>query len=290
MKRLLYILSISLATPLIGCIAEDRSACPQPRGISVRLAVCPDPMTAIIRTTDEEGIRDLNFYLYDDNGNVVLHRYQSSSTLRFECLPGNYLLRIAANMGRDLGENPASEDFTVTHADDYDTLPMSYEGDVTITSSSGSILTLPLVEVQRVVVKVSYEIEVEPADIELRSVQFLSVPRSVSVLDVAARPSDDSNDYTDCPETECLGQQISGTCYLLPNMRGTFYDRRYDQNGSFGRLYTNAPYYLHWGGSTDVFHDVACTSIVFDTSNYPPFVNTTDFYRYAANPVRCVRE
>ena len=37
-------------------------------------------------------------------------------------------------------------------------------------------------------------------------------------------------------------------------------------------------------------YDVACTSIVFDTSNYPPFVNTTDFYRYAANPVRCVRE
>ena len=48
--------------------------------------------------------------------------------------------------------------------------------------------------------------------------------------------------------------------------------------------------YLYWGGSTGVFHDVACTSIVFDTSNYPPFVNTTDFYRYAANPVRCVRE
>ena len=71
---------------------------------------------------------------------------------------------------------------------------------------------------------------------------------------------------------------------------GTFYEGRYDRNGSLGRLYTNAPYYLHWGGSTGVFHDVACTSIVFDTSNYPPFVNTTDFYRYAANPVRCVRE
>ena len=68
------------------------------------------------------------------------------------------------------------------------------------------------------------------------------------------------------------------------------YEGRYDRNGSLGRLYTNAPYYLHWGGSTGVFHDVACTSIVFDTSNYPPFVNTTDFYRYAANPVRCVRE
>ena len=74
------------------------------------------------------------------------------------------------------------------------------------------------------------------------------------------------------------------------DLYATFYEGRYDRNGSLGRLYTNAPYYLHWGGSTGVFHDVACTSIVFDTSNYPPFVNTTDFYRYAANPVRCVRE
>lgn len=71
---------------------------------------------------------------------------------------------------------------------------------------------------------------------------------------------------------------------------GTFYEGRYDRSGSLGRLYTNAPYYLHWGDSTGVFHDVACTSILFDTSNYPPFVNTTDFYRYAANPVRCIRE
>ena len=205
----------------MGCIAEDRSACPHPRGVSVRLTVCPDPMTAVTRTTDEEALRDLNLYLYDDDGEIVLHRYQSSSTLRFTSLPGNYLLRIAANMGRDLGENPASEDFTVTHADEYDTLPMSYEGDVTITSSSGGILTLPVVEVQRVVTKVSYDIAVKPADIELRSVQLCSVPRAVSVFDVAARPSDAPDDYTDCPESGISGQHISGNCYLLPNMQGT---------------------------------------------------------------------
>ena len=92
----------------MGCIAEDRSACPHPRGVSVRLTVCPDPMTAVTRTTDEEALRDLNLYLYDDDGEIVLHRYQSSSTLRFTSLPGNYRMRIAANMGRDLGENPAS--------------------------------------------------------------------------------------------------------------------------------------------------------------------------------------
>lgn len=205
----------------MGCIAEDRSACPHPRGVSVRLTVCPDPMTAVTRTTDEEALRDLNLYLYDDDGEIVLHRYQSSSTLRFTSLPGNYRMRIAANMGRDLGENPASEDFTVTHADEYDTLPMSYEGDVTITSSSGGILTLPVVEVQRVVTKVSYDIAVKPADIELRSVQLCSVPRAVSVFDVAARPSDAPDDYTDCPESGISGQHISGNCYLLPNMQGT---------------------------------------------------------------------
>ena len=131
----------------MGCIAEDRSACPHPRSVSVRLTVCPDPITAVTRTTDEEAIRDLNLYLYDDDGEIVLHRYQSSSTLRFTSLPGNYRMRIAANMGRDMGENPASEDFTVMHADNYDTLPMSYEGDVAITSSSDGILTLPVVEV-----------------------------------------------------------------------------------------------------------------------------------------------
>ena len=222
MKRLLYILSISLAATLMGCIAEDRSACPHPRGVSVRLTVCPDPMTAVTRTTDEEALRDLNLYLYDDDGEIVLHRYQSSSTLRFTSLPGNYRMRIAANMGRDLGENPASEDFTVTHADEYDTLPMSYEGDVTITSSSGGILTLPVVEVQRVVTKVSYDIAVKPADIELRSVQLCSVPRAVSVFDVAARPSDAPDDYTDCRKAGFRDSIFRGTAICFRICRARF--------------------------------------------------------------------
>ena len=170
MKRYLWIFAV---LPFLwSCIAEDSSACPQPRGVSVRMSVCPDPMTAVPRAADEEALRDLNFYLLDADGNVVQHRYQSSPTLRFECLPGNYLLRIAANMGRDLGENPASEDFTVTHADEYDTLPMSYEGEVSIPSSDETV-TLPTVEVQRVVAKITYNISVAPdaGDIRLHSVQ-----------------------------------------------------------------------------------------------------------------------
>ena len=182
MKRYLWIFAV---LPFLwSCIAEDRSACPQPRGVSVRMSVCPDPMTAVTHAADEEAIRDLNLYLLDADRNVVLHRYQTSATLRFECLPGDYRMCIAANLGRDLGDNPLWEDFTVTHADEYDVLPMAYEGDITIIPSADGMLTLPAVEVQRCVSKISYRITVAPAvaDIELRSVQLLSVPRSVSVL------------------------------------------------------------------------------------------------------------
>ncbi|WP_278965866.1 DUF4906 domain-containing protein, partial [Alistipes senegalensis] len=219
MKKYLLILAAILF--LWGCIAEDRTECPKPRGTFVSLTVRPEKMSSVTRSVDETTIRDLNFYLYNADGGIILHRYQTSATLRFECLPGSYRIRIAANIGRDLGENPASEDFTVSHADEYDVIPMSYEGDVAINSSSGGVLALPAVEVRRCVAKVSYTIAVEPADIELRSVQLLSVPRSVSVFDLAAAPSDNPDDYTDCPETELSGQQAACDCYLLPNRQGT---------------------------------------------------------------------
>lgn len=209
-----------LACGLWSCMYGSDSDCCRPTKVRAEMAVRPDRMTTVTRSADEYAIRDLNFYLYNDNGESVLHRYQTSSTLRFECLPGGYRMRVVANQGRDLGENPAWEDFTVTHADKYDVLPMSYESDVTISPSPGGILTLPTVEVRRCVAKVSYNISVKPADIELRSVQLLSVPRSVSVFDIAAAPSDNPNDYTDCPETELSGQQASGANYLFPNMQG----------------------------------------------------------------------
>ena len=220
MKKYLLILAAILL--LWGCIAEDRTECTNPRGVFVSLTVRPERMSSVTRSADETAIRDLNLYLYDDNGNVVLHRYQTSATLRFECLPGDYRMCIAANLGRDLGDNLLWEDFTVTHADKYDVLPMAYEGDITIIPSADGMLTLPAVEVQRCVSKISYRITVAPAvaDIELRSVQLFSVPRSVSVFDMAAAPSDDPDDYTDCPEVGLSGQQAAGDCYLLPNMQG----------------------------------------------------------------------
>lgn len=217
MKKYLLI-CIALLT-LYGCGKDAANPGPEPHGhtVAVELVVRPDRMTTVTRGADETAIRDINFYLCDKSGNVILHRYQTSATLRFECAPANYLLRVAANMGRDLGNNPAWEDFTLTHKDEYDALPMAWEGDVTIPASGG---TLPTVEVQRDVAKISYDITVKPTDMELLSVQLLSVPRTASVFDVAASPSDDPDDYMDCPETTLSGRSAAGTSYLLPNMQG----------------------------------------------------------------------
>ena len=215
MKRYLWIFAV---LPFLwSCIAEDSSACPQPRGVSVRMSVCPDPMTAVTHAADEEAIRDLNLYLLDADRNVVLHRYQSSPTLRFECLPGDYLLRIAANMGRDTGDSPAWENLAVTHADDYDTLPMAYEGEVSIPSSDETV-TLPTVEVQRVVAKVTYNISVAPdaGDIRLHSVQPVNLPARVPVFDPGLRAAE----YTAGEIVGSSSQTLTGTFYMLPNLQG----------------------------------------------------------------------
>lgn len=220
MKRIFCLLIASLITGLQGCRENPVDDMSGPRPVMVEIMVRPDRMMAVTRTTDETSIRDLNFYLCDDNGEIVLHRYQTSAMLRFECLPGNYRIRVAANLGFDLGNAPALEDFTVAHSDVYDILPMSWEGDVSIKSSSDGIVTLPTIEVQRCVAKVTYEIAVKPSDIELRSVQLLSVPRTTSVFDPTAAPSDNPDDYTDCKKVSLSGRQAAGSCYMLPNKQG----------------------------------------------------------------------
>lgn len=220
MKHILYILIISLIADSSGCQKTPENDFTDTCNVAVEVTVRADNMASMTRSADENTIRDLNLYLYDENGEVLLHRYQTSPTLRFECPSGIYSVRIAANWGRDMGENPAQDSFTVTHADDYEILPMTWEGDIAVTPSAGGALTLPAVEVSRCVAKISYKIAVEPSDIELKSVQLLSVPRTVSAFDNPASPSDNPADYTDCTERDLSGRQAAGSYYLLPNLQG----------------------------------------------------------------------
>lgn len=216
-QQLGLLLSVLLVT-LTGCRESLTEEAVAPRGVAVEIAVRPDGMQEQTRSTDEEAIDDLNFYLYDDKGELLLHRYQQATTLRFEVVPGHYRMRLAANLGRDLGENPSEEELRISGAESYERLPMAAEEEFDVTSAGASCST---VEVRRCVAKVSYEINVKDPNIELRSVQLISLPRTAVLFDPEAAPSSDPSDYTDGPETTLTGTTASGACYLLPNLQGT---------------------------------------------------------------------
>lgn len=71
---------------------------------------------------------------------------------------------------------------------------------------------------------------------------------------------------------------------------GMVSESRYTSNGKGGSLYTNAPYYMRWENDVCLFYDIACTPIGFSTGTTTPDIGTPDYYRYAARPVRCIRE
>lgn len=218
MKKLFMIFS-ALAVLLAGngCREEFLPPESQTRTVQVSATVRMPGIAEMSRAADEGAIRDVNLYLCTPQGRVVLHRYTTSATLRFECLPGNYMLRVAVNLGRD---TPLA-DCTIAHRDDYDTLPMYCEREVTIPSASGGAVQLPALEVERAVAKVSYDISVEVPEIELYSVQAASIPARSSLFSGDLTPSDDPEDYVHGDAVRCHGLSASGTCYLLPNRQGT---------------------------------------------------------------------
>lgn len=218
MKKLFMIFS-ALAVLLAGngCREEFLPPESQTRTVQVSATVRMPGIAEMSRAADEGAIRDVNLYLCTPQGRVVLHRYTTSATLRFECLPGNYMLRVAVNLGCD---TPLA-DCTIVHRDDYDALPMYCEREVTIPSASGGAVQLPALEVERAVAKVSYDISVEVPEIELYSVQAASIPARSSLFSGDLTPSDDPEDYVHGDAVRCHGLSASGTCYLLPNRQGT---------------------------------------------------------------------
>ncbi len=219
-NRLLILILLAALCSCWGCasvvVEEYGSSSP----LTVRLTVHPERMTASTRLTDENNIRDLNFYLCDKAGEVVLHRYQSAATLRFECPPGDYTLCAVANMHRDMGDLPPAElaACTVAYAPDYANLPMAGRLETTIHASQGKTVTLPPLELRRRVAKIAYHIAVVPADIELHSMRVCSVPKSVSLFDDDMPPA---GGYADTPGTMLSGRGASGILYLPPNAQGT---------------------------------------------------------------------
>ena len=132
------------------------------RPVTAELRVTTEDMLRLAtRATDEEAIRDINLYLFGRSNGQTLHIYSRSPLVRFECLPGEYDLYVAANLDADLGERSVQQlrTYTIKWQEEYATLPMSAVMTVAIAPDKGTV-TLPTLSVRRTVAKIAYNIRV----------------------------------------------------------------------------------------------------------------------------------
>ena len=230
MTRLLIFLSLLASGIGWGCATDlAATATPPTRSVKVELQLSPDPAERITRAADEEAIRDINLYLFGRSNGQSLHFYSRSALVRFECLPGEYDLYVAANLGADLGERSAQQllDCTIGRQEEYATLPMSAVMTVAIApDKENNTVTLPPLSVRRTVAKIAYNIRVadKVPDLELRSVRLCSVPGRTTLFTPASTPSTSEKDFTDAPLVElpdAARRSCSGVQYLFENPQGT---------------------------------------------------------------------
>ena len=204
----------------------DSAASERPVTAELRITT-EDMLRLATRATDEEAIRDINLYLFGRSNGQSLHFYFRSALVRFECLPGEYDLYVAANLGADLGERSAQQllDCTIGRQEEYATLPMSAVMTVAIAPDKGTV-TLPTLSVRRTVAKIAYNIRVadKVPDLELYSVQLFSIPVRTGLFAAAASASTSEKDFTDAPLVElpdAARRSCSGVQYLFENPQGT---------------------------------------------------------------------
>ena len=206
----------------------DSAASERPVTAELRITT-EDMLRLATRATDEEAIRDINLYLFGRSNGQSLHFYSRSALVRFECLPGEYDLYVAANLGADLGERSAQQllDYTIKWQEEYATLPMSAVMTVAIApDKENNTVTLPPLSVRRTVAKIAYNIRVadKVPDLELRSVRLCSVPEYTTLFTPASAPSTSEKDFTDAPLVElpdAARRSCSGVQYLFENPQGT---------------------------------------------------------------------
>ena len=206
----------------------DSAASERPVTAELRITT-EDMLRLATRATDEEAIRDINLYLFGRSNGQSLHFYSRSALVRFECLPGEYDLYVAANLGADLGERSLQQlrTYTIERQEEYATLPMSAVMTVAIApDKENNTVTLPTLSVRRTVAKIAYNIRVadKVPDLELRSVRLCSVPGRTTLFTPASAPSTSEKDFTDAPLVElpdAARRSCSGVQYLFENPQGT---------------------------------------------------------------------
>lgn len=218
---------VFLLGALVGCRDTMIDLPYTGRQITVEIPVVSSDAEHFTRSTDENTIADINFYLFGQSNAFSKHLYTTDMPLRFECPEGDYVIYVVANQHRDLGDLSASQldACTVAHRDSYAALPMAARIEIPIRLSAGSVLLLPAIELHRQVAKVAYRIAVsqQAANIRLLSVQACNLPRRTALFGEAGPLAD----KTECtagprlPVPETSTSYFSGEHYQFANPQGT---------------------------------------------------------------------
>jgi len=220
MKQLFFLSVVLLLANACGRDRTDTDPAAAP-AVRVELRVRPDCTAVATRAADEAAVHDVNLWLCDRTGKIVVHEYRDTPTFSFTCRPGTYRLRVAANLGRDFEAETDTDNLTLTHRDDCDVLPMICEEEVTISAHTGGSLRLPDVEVRRIAAKVTCRIAIADPDIEVRSLRLMSIPRVVRLFGAEDAPSAVAADYMNGSERPAAGMNAESVFYSFPNMQGT---------------------------------------------------------------------
>lgn len=204
-----------------GCYEQPRQGSQTDPEVEVTLSVVPAEQDIFTRVADENIISDVNLYLVQDES-VIKHVYSTTAITSFLCPAGKYTLYVIANHHADTGQMDyyRLRTYTIFAKSSYDDLPMAAAKDIEITASGK--VTLPAVEVRRMVAKISYNVIVssDVTDIKIQSVQAMRLPSvTMPFNDFESYPNDFQNG--ELVKNTGVPSRMSGEFYMLPNPQGS---------------------------------------------------------------------
>ena len=203
---------------LSGCSKmEECPDCGGGENVRITLSAEADGHTVVSRSTDENGIYDLNIYLFNNDQPGDYHFYATGSDIHIEVKRNRYDVYVIANHGSDMGQRSKNylSSLTFTAEESPQRLPMSYEGTLTVTRPADFTLQLT-----RALAKVDFEVTVAPGadNIELRSVQLVNVPMFGNYFSRAYSWGYAERTITPTAMTD---KSFSASFYLPENKQGT---------------------------------------------------------------------
>ena len=143
MKRLKHFSYIALISLLLTGCEQYSDIAGHDRGkLSVTLEIEPENPVSLTRAVSENGIEDVNIFIYR-NGSRVEHTYATGTSHKIDIAPGTYSFYVVANMHRDMGDLSESnlQIYGITAPTDDGTLTMIGSDTFTI---DGSRQVLPI--------------------------------------------------------------------------------------------------------------------------------------------------